>query len=474
MSRVVMFVMNDVTRDSRVLREAGTLTATGHQVTIMGILPGRGDVPATQVRDGFEIVRVAAPSTWRLGWAWIHYPWRLRGRAVGALKRAFGQGPSGWVRGVLIVAVTIVSVPWAVVRFALHVVGVRPPAKGNVEWWLSWQFTRLGWGRAAGRAAPVADVYHGHDMTGLAGAVAAADRHGGLVIYDSHELFLESGTYAERPQWIRLLIGRQERRLAARAEAIVTVNPAIGAEIKRRMPVRRLVIVHNCPPRWTPPPVPRDLLRAAASIPPGVPLLLYHGVFANHRGLEQLALASLEPGLERAHVVYLGYGAARPVLDALIADPRFGGRLHVVDAVDPSVLLEWVSGADVDVIPGQPSTLNHLLSSPNKLFESIAAGVPVAIMDFPYVHELVLDNPDGPLGTVCDPADPRSIALAVRAIIERPTDEREALRARCLRAAHERWNWETESARLVALYAQLTDQAGLSPKTGTGTSQSRY
>jgi glycosyltransferase involved in cell wall biosynthesis len=471
-----MFVRNDVTRDSRVLREAGTLVAAGHRVTIMGVLTGRGDVPATEARDGFEIIRVEAPSGWRLGWAWLHYPWRLRGRVVGAFKRAVGRGPSGWPSAALILAATVVSIPWTLVRFALHAIGVRPPPKGNLEWWLSWQFTVLGWGRSAGRAAPVADVYHGHDLTGLVGAVAAADRNGGLIVYDSHELFLESGIYAERPKWIRRLIGRLERRLAARASAVVTVNPAIGAEMERRMPVRRLVIVHNCPSRWTPPAVPAGLLRAAASIPAGAPLLLYHGVFANHRGLEQLALASLEPGLEAAHVAYLGYGGSRGELDVLAADPRFGGRLHVVDAVDPSVLLEWVAGADVGVIPGQRSTLNHLLSSPNKLFESLAAGVPVAIMDFPYVHDLVLGNPDGPLGTVCDPADPASIAQAVREIIERPADERAALRDRCLRAAHERWNWETESERLVALYADLAGQvgqAGVTSKSGAGTSQSR-
>jgi glycosyltransferase involved in cell wall biosynthesis len=189
-----------------------------------------------------------------------------------------------------------------------------------------------------------------------------------------------------------------------------------------------------------------------------------------------LAEASLEPGLESAHVVYLGYGGSRSEVDGLVADPRFGGRLHVLDAVDPSVLLDWVTGADVGVIPGQPSTLNHWLSSPNKLFEAFAAGVPVAIMDFPYVHQLVLEDPAGPLGTVCDPADPASIARAVREILERPAEERLALRARCLQAAHDRWNWETESARLVELYAGLAERAsatiGSPSNRGASTSQS--
>jgi glycosyltransferase involved in cell wall biosynthesis len=467
MSRVVMFVRNDATRDSRVLREAQSLTEAGHRVTIVALMPTAGGLPAHEDRDGFDVVRIESPSDWRLVWAWVRYPWRLRGWAVGALKSALRRGPAGLPRVLLVLLAVVASVPMTVVRAPIHALRRRRPAsRGILDWVLAWRFGAMGWARDAGRAAPVGDVYHGHDLPGLAAAVAAASRDtGGQVVYDSHEIFLESGTYANLPGWVRGWIGGQERRLAARAVALVTVNPAIGAELEKRLPVKRTVVVHNCPPRWTPPAQPQNLLRAAAGIPADVPILLYHGVFTNHRGLTQLAMASLEPGLERAHVVYLGYGASRPEVDGLAADPRFGGRVHVLDAVEPAVLIDWVAGADVGVIPGQPSTLNHLLSSPNKLFEALAAGVPVAIMDFPYVHRIVLENPGGPLGTVCDPTDPASIARAVREIIERSPDEQAALRRRCLEAAHERWNWESEVARLVDLYAGLSNR-------GTATSQS--
>ncbi|HLO35790.1 MAG TPA: glycosyltransferase [Candidatus Deferrimicrobium sp.] len=477
MSRVAMFVRNDATRDSRVLREAATLTQAGHQVTIMAVNPAAGGLPLREERDGFEIVRVELPSSWRLIPAWIRAPWRLRGRAVASFKRALRDGPAGWFRAALILIACVLSIPWMIIRAALHVARGRSDEarRGRLDWLLAWQFGTLAWARDAGRAAPPSDIYHGHDLTGLAAAVVAADRTPGIVVYDSHEIFLESGTYAELPGWIRRWIGRLERRLAGRATAVVTVNPMIGVELERRMPVRRLVIVHNCPPRWEPRNPPADLIRAAAGIPSGVPLLLYHGGFSAHRGLEQIAESILEPGLETAHAVYLGYGSQRPMLDRLVLEPRFGGRLHVLDAVDPDVLLDWVAGADVGVIPGQPSTLNHLLSSPNKLFEALAAGVPVVIMDFPYVHRIVLDDPGGPFGAVCDPADPASIAAAVRAIIELPPAERDALRARCLAIAHDRWNWETESVRLVTLYEELAAQAGASSGStnrGTGTAQS--
>jgi len=105
----------------------------------------------------------------------------------------------------------------------------------------------------------------------------------------------------------------------------------------------------------------------------------------------------------------------------------------------------------------QPDTLNHRLGTPNKLFEAIAAGVPVVASDFPGIREIVAD-PAGPLGVLVDPTSPAAIAAGIRQILEAPAAERAALRARCLAAAHARWNWETESARLIELYGRLTGQ----------------
>ena len=131
-------------------------------------------------------------------------------------------------------------------------------------------------------------------------------------------------------------------------------------------------------------------------------------------------------------------------------EPRFGGRLHVLAAVPPDELLPWVASADVDVLPIQPSTLNHRLSTPNKLFESLAAGVPVVVSDFAEMHRIVLDDPAGPLGAVCDPSDVDAVAAAIAVASSSGRRRRRSeLRARCLTAAHERWNWETEVSRLA-------------------------
>lgn len=460
-----MFVLNDCTTDARVLREAATLVAAGHGVTIMA----RPRDPAatageTEERDGFTIVRVPVPWGWRRTWTWFRSPWRARSHWQTAVGAGLHHPPGGWLRAAGLIAGAGLALPWVAFRVATHLAWrAWRRARGrtwltggdSLDWILSWRLAVLGWAAPAAAAAPLADVYHGHDLTGLPAAIRAAGRNDGRVVYDSHEIFMESGANARRPRIVRWLFGRMERGLAARADALVTVNDALAAELGRRLRPRRTVVLHNCPARWDPPAERPDHLRRATGIPAGEPIALYHGGFSPHRGLEELAAAILEPGMERVHAAFLGYGSMRPWLDAATADPRYGGRLHVLDAVPPADLVEWVAGADVGVMPIRAATLNHRLSTPNKLFECLAAGVPVVASDFPDMRRIVLDDPDGPLGAVCDPASPPAIARAIRQIVELPADSAADLRRRCLTAAHDRWNWETESARLVALYADL-------------------
>jgi glycosyltransferase involved in cell wall biosynthesis len=119
-----------------------------------------------------------------------------------------------------------------------------------------------------------------------------------------------------------------------------------------------------------------------------------------------------------------------------------------------------VACADVGGVLINNTSLNHYLSTPNKLFECLAAGVPVVASDFPAIRDVVIGSGE-PLGIVVDPDDAAAVAAGLRTLLQMPAAERESLRARCLAAARELWNWETESGRLVALYGELV--GGSSP-----------
>ena len=402
--RVAMALYSDLDHDSRVLREAASLAAAGHDVTIY-CLSFEGP-PET----AFRIV--------------AHIPDRSAIVPDGSspFQR---QASSSRIRRII----------------------------GRTTWMRDYVLNLRAWGRWVVRTAGDVDVWHAHDLPGLM-AVGPLVRAPLQLVYDSHEIFLETGTATRMPAPVRRLLAIYEGRLARRAAALVTVNEAYAEVLRRRLRPRAIVIVRNCAPQWTLTESSTRRLREAAGVPATSPLILYHGALGPNRGIEQLVAALSEPGMASVHLALLGFGdVARLGVDP--AAPRSDGRVHVLDAVPPSELLEWVAGADVDVMPLQRSTLNHWLCTPNKLWESLAAGVPVVVSDFPVMRGIVLDDPAGPLGGVCQPDDPSSIATAIRAIVEEPADERAGIRARCRLAADERWNWETESARLVELYASL-------------------
>jgi glycosyltransferase involved in cell wall biosynthesis len=417
-----MFVRNDVTVDARVLKEAATLHDAGHAVTIVGI-PRSGTPHQVErvAQDGFEIVRVPLPR-WRRWWRWLRAPSRV----------------------------------WTMIRSrSLH---ARAGARmDGLDWLAMWRFGTLGWARDAARIAGAADVYHGHDLTGLPAAVLARRRHnpGARLVYDSHELYIDSAATVGRPGWAVDWLRRREVDWAGEADALVTVSDGYAEHLRPRLGIDRVVVVHNCPPRPTEPAERTNLIRDALGLPAGTRVVLYTGGLRAGRGVEELALAMLEPGLEHAHLAFLGFGPLAADVEALGANPRFGGRIHLLPPVAPTDVVRWVSSADVAGMAIQPTNRSYELSTPNKLFEALAAGVPVAGSDFPGFRSIVADNAEGPLGRLFDPTSPASIGAAIRWILDLPPDEYAAMAERARRAAIDSWNWETESARLVELYRDL-------------------
>jgi glycosyltransferase involved in cell wall biosynthesis len=449
MARVVMFVLNDVRADTRVLREAASLAAAGHAVTVIGRPTDLTSAAVErETRDGVEIVRVPVPGTFRR---------RLLEAGAGRGATTAPASPPSTRRP---------SVLRGLVRAGRG--GRRLPVAGSIvdglDWLTRWRFGVRAWGRAAAAAAPAADVWHAHDLTALPAALEARRRRGGRVVYDSHELFLEAGWSAARPGWAKAVLRRFERSAVASVDAVVTVNDALAEVLTHEYAPRRIVVVHNCPPRRDATPRDGSPLRTAIGVGADVPVALLHGSLAHHRGVDVLLSALREPELERVHAAFLGSGSDRALAVNALSDPVLAGRVHVLDPVEPSAVVDWVAGADVGVMPIAPSTLNHRLSTPNKLFESLAAGVPVVASDFAAIRPIV-EGPDGPLGRLVDPGSPAAVAAAIAAIIGAPPEDRAALRERCLAAAHRRWNWETEGAKLLGLYEDLVGAADASGST---------
>lgn len=438
-----MFVFNACTNDSRVLREAASLQDAGAAVTI--VAQRAQGVPDEELRDGVRIRRLGVrPHPRRaldrpdLPRARADSAWPTRARTRVARLRQ--RGP-----------VEIVDL----LRYRIQFLGLRLTARRSM--WAERMLRIWLWYRASRQLGLDADVYHGHDLTAVVPAWAHARRQRVPLIYDSHEIYLESGPAVHASALTRWTLGRIERAAARRARAVLTVNPSVAKELASRLGVPEPTVVMNCPPRWLPgasEPPRFDHFRRTAGLPisAGSPIVLYQGGFTPHRGIEVIIKALGEPELNGAVAVFLGYGALREWLVEQAARPDLSGRVFVVDAVPPDALLEWTASADVTGAPIERSTLNHWLSTPNKVFESLAAGVPVVASDFPEMGRIVRETGAGRL---CDPADLRSVAAAFGAILALPEQERLELRRRTRRAALERYNWETEAIKLLQAYEHI-------------------
>ena len=192
----------------------------------------------------------------------------------------------------------------------------------------------------------------------------------------------------------------------------------------RRFELPLPVIVMNCSYRREPPAERPRRFHEALALSPNARVVLYQGGLAPDRGIEQL-IDALAAARGKRPPVPARLRAAR----GQRSPPRRGsdahrGRLHVLPAVPPTELLDWVASADIVAMPIQPSTLNHRLTTPNKLFEAMAAGVPVVASDLPGMAPIVAETG---CGVVCDPTDPAAIADAIRSIFALSADEREAM-----------------------------------------------
>src|SRR5262249_25541771 len=139
-----------------------------------------------------------------------------------------------------------------------------------------------------------------------------------------------------------------------------------------------------------------------------------------------------------AALCLLGFGGLRKKLVQQAAAAPYVGRVFVVDAVPPDDLLAWTTSADVSLMAIQPTTPNHEFTTPQKLFESIAAGVPVVAADLPGMAEIVAGTE---IGVVCDPTSPAAIAGAIQALLAEGRAARIRRRDAILRLAHDRYNW---------------------------------
>jgi glycosyltransferase involved in cell wall biosynthesis len=419
--------------DSRSQRIADSMVERGHEVTIIARrasgLPNDETMP-----EGWRIVRVPVsavdglpvPRIIRTAIA------NRRNRASGRSNAAAGPRTSAIRQG------SRRGAPGRAIRSVWRMVAIGLTVRSQIG--------------QARLVAPNADIYHGMAYMGVPVALALGRRQAvNAVIYDARDIYVDAHNLARLPRPARALLGRVERRWARRANRVVTVNQGYAEVMAARWGMRLPLVVMNCSDARLAPRDRRFHDRFGLSAETAV--VLYHGGLSPERGIEQLIAAMAQ--LPRCVLVLMGYGALESRLPAMIAEHGLADRVRLLPPVPPGELLDWVAAADIAAMPIQASTLNHLLTTPNKLFEAMAAGVPVVASDLPGMSRIIAETG---CGLTCDPADPSSIAAAIRRIVDDPTAAKR-MGAAGLAAASGTYSWTGQVEKLAAEYTSLTGPA---------------
>ncbi|MBI5670293.1 MAG: glycosyltransferase [Chloroflexi bacterium] len=287
-----------------------------------------------------------------------------------------------------------------------------------------------------------ARVYHGHDFTGLL-SIALAGIRRRPVVYDSHELFFDMKIGGQfRLNDLMRLLRPLEKVLARRAAAVITVNDSLADHLAQKLDIPRPLVLWNTV----------DLRRSeppAATFPlDGKSVVVHSGGMSYGRHLPELvaALAHLPP---EVGLVLLGDGYLKDSLLQQAQSLGIADRVAVVPTVPVKTVAPTLAQAQVAAVLISSAATSFHFSLPNKLFEAIAAGLPVVASPIPEVKALV--DRYG-LGLTCDPTDPAAIAAAIRTILQPEQYKRFRTNAE---KAREELNWEHEEKKLIALYQRL-------------------
>ena len=293
-----------------------------------------------------------------------------------------------------------------------------------------------------------ADLYHLHDPELLPVGIALA-RGGARVIYDAHE---DVPRDVMSKDWIAPplrgpvsgALDRLERAAAARFDAVVTAD----AETAERFAAggARAVAVHNYPilPADSGPPAPW---------PERGRTVCYVGALTEIRGAREMVDAA---ELADVSLLLAGDWYGRGHREAVAARPGWRrvedlGRVHQDDL--PGVYARARAG--LVLVHPEPNHI-EMHGRSTKLFEYMAAGLPVVASDFPGWRAFVEEHG---CGVCADPLDPAAIAEAIGQVIDDPERARE-MGERGREAVRRAYSWETEGRRLVELYDALLHTSG--------------
>jgi len=276
---------------------------------------------------------------------------------------------------------------------------------------------------------------YANDLDTLPGCWIASVIRFKPLIYDSHELFPEVPELIGNP--VKKMVWRiVEYICVKKAKLVFTVSNGVADELNRRYGVKPIV-VRNLPQK-----------REMESIRNSRPTLIYQGALNVGRGIE-LAIDTMNY-LSCYKLIIVGAGDIEVELRKRVINQKLFDRIEFTGRLEPSDLHRLTSTAWLGLSLEEDMGLNYRYALPNKVFDYIAAEVPILVSDLPEMRSVVDEYH---VGIVAKNRDPKELALQISDFIE-DKKLRETVEKNLQRASMELL-WSNEEHKLVDPIKQL-------------------
>ncbi len=266
---------------------------------------------------------------------------------------------------------------------------------------------------------------------------------GRRAVYDAHEDYVAYFRGHPRlPAPLRLTLAAASIPLEAGARWLLDHVLAATPAIARRFGQRGCTVIQNFPP------VP-DLREDLEPHRERAQRIVYLGELNTERGAWQM-LDALEIVAEQIDVSLAFAGRIQPesLRDELRQHAAWA-RVEEHGWLDRAGVEQLLDTSRVGLVAFQPLP-NHTESQPRKLFEYMAAGLPVVASDFPLWQSFVERHAAG-LAVAPDPAP---LAEALLTLLRDP-ERGEVMGRAGHRAAQESYSWSAEEEKLLAVVESI-------------------
>jgi len=243
------------------------------------------------------------------------------------------------------------------------------------------------------------------------------------------------------------------KKVLAKAHKVTAVSKALKETAEAiASPRAPIEVIYNGADvkQFTFDPEPRNSIRQKLGISADSVVLIFVGNVLREKGVEDLmqSFCTLARDFQELHLVVVGDG---PALDGLVSkaeEVRVGNRVHFVGRRPHHEIPGWLSASDILVLPSWREGL------PNVVLEAMACSRPVVATRVGGIPEAVQP---GESGILVERGDVRALTEAIAQLICDPV-KREAMGQAGRRIVEDRFTWEKNAKRTIALYHEVLNE----------------